>query len=212
VEETVNYIKNLEHTLETLQKRKLDHLRNAFLANQKPPSAASSSVISPDHPVSREAFLADQVGKVLSPLDMPVPLPPPGQQCCSIQTWTSPNVVLSIVGIDAYISVCTPKRSGLITAAAFFLERHGAEALAVQVYSDPLRTMFIMFARVRWYLCMHVHLSYFLDVSNYYVYFHFSDEIQVNEASSSINETQMPADERFKLALGELILWLGSSN
>jgi hypothetical protein len=49
-------------------------------------------------------------------------------------------------------------------------------------------------------------------LSNYYVYFHFSDEIQANEASSSINETQMPADERFKLALGELILWLGSSN
>jgi hypothetical protein len=148
VEETVNYIKNLEHTLETLQKCKLDRIRNAFLANQKPSSAASIAILSPEHPVSREAFLADQVSKVPSPLDMPVPLPPPGQPCYSIQTWTSPNVVLSIVGIDAYISLCTPKRSGLITAAAFFLERHGAEALAVQVYSDPVRTMFIMFARV----------------------------------------------------------------
>lgn len=149
MEETVNYIKSLECTLETLQKRKLDRIRGAFLANQKPSSAASSSVISPDNnSITREAFLADQVGKVPSPLDMAVPLPPPGQKCYTIQTWTSPNVVLSIVGIDAYISVCTPKRSGLITAAAYFLERHGVEALAVQAYSDPLRTMFIMFARV----------------------------------------------------------------
>lgn len=149
MEETVNYIKNLECTLETLQKQKLDRIQSAFLVNQNPSSAASSSsFISSEHPISREAFLSDQVGKVPSPLDMAVPLPPPAQHCYSIQTWTSPNVVLSIVGINAYISVCTPKKPGLITAAAFFLERHSAEALAVQSYSDPLRTMFIMFARV----------------------------------------------------------------
>ncbi|KAF3337679.1 transcription factor bHLH95 [Carex littledalei] len=182
VEETVNYIKNLECTLETLQKRKLDCIQSTLLVNQKPSSAASSSsfISSSEYPISREAFLADQVGKVPSPLDMTVPLPPPAQHCYSIQTWTSPNVVLSIVGINAYISVCTPKKPGLITAAAFFLERHGAEALAVQSYSDPLRTMFIMFARV-------------------------------NEAAG-FDGTAMPADERFKLALGELIIWLGSTN
>ncbi|KAJ3700406.1 hypothetical protein LUZ61_004111 [Rhynchospora tenuis] len=186
VEETVNYIKTLEHTLETLQKQKLDRVRSVFLATQKPSSAASSStsvVVSPEHSVSREAFVADQVSKVPSPLDMVMPLPPPAQQCYNIQTWTSPNVVLSIVGIDACISVCTPKRPGLITATAYFLERHGAEALAVQSYSDSLRTMFIMFARA-------------------------------NEATGCLRETpiSIPADERFKLALGELILWLGSSN
>ncbi|XP_078172788.1 transcription factor bHLH95-like, partial [Carex rostrata] len=115
VEETVNYIKNLECTLETLQKQKLDRIQSAFLVNQNPSSAASSSsFISSEHPISREAFLADQVGKVPSPLDMAVPLPPPAQHCYSIQTWTSPNVVLSIVGINAYISVCTPKKPGLI--------------------------------------------------------------------------------------------------
>ncbi|KAJ4756683.1 basic helix-loop-helix (bHLH) DNA-binding superfamily protein [Rhynchospora pubera] len=184
VEETVNYIKTLEHTLETLQKQKLDRVRNVFLATQKPLSAASSSTsvaISPEHSVSREAFVADQVSRVPSPLDMVMPLSPSTQQCYNIQTWTSPNVVLSIVGIDACISVCTPKRSGLITATAYFLERHGAEALAVQSYSDSLRTMFIMFARA-------------------------------NEATGCFPETPIPADERFKLALGELILWLGSSN
>ncbi|KAJ1696311.1 hypothetical protein LUZ63_004823 [Rhynchospora breviuscula] len=179
VEETVNYIKTLERTLETMQKQKLDRVRNIFLATQKPSSAASSSTsvaISPEHSVSREAFVADQVSRVPPPLDMVMP-----QQCYNIQTWTSPNVVLSIVGIDACISVCTPKRPCLITATAYFLERHGAEALAVQSYSDSLRTMFIMFARA-------------------------------NEATGCFPETPIPADERFKLALGELILWLGSSN
>ena len=36
--------------------------------------------------------------------------------------------------------------------------------------------------------------------------------MQANDGASSSSGTPMPPDERFKLALGEMLLWLGSSN
>ena len=82
-------------------------------------------------------------------------------------------------------------------------------SLAVQSYSDPLRTMFIMFARVCSCLLSLVLFNLFFLFFDLFVNF---DKIQVNEDAGSFYGTAMPADERFKLALGELIIWLGSTN
>ncbi|KAJ3675163.1 hypothetical protein LUZ60_004205 [Juncus effusus] len=168
VEEAVNYIKSLEQTLTNLQKRQVD--------KKKPPSAASSTVDSPDFSSARDVFFTEQTDVVTV-----VPLSPVQKPCFAMQTWTSPNVVLSIAGFDAFINVCAPKRQGLITAAAYFLDKHGAEAVSVQVYSDSQRSMFLMQAHA------------------------------INgEAFHDGNPA--PAEERFKLAMGEFILWLSSSS
>ncbi|XP_078180404.1 transcription factor bHLH95-like [Carex rostrata] len=170
-EETANYIKLLEHECQDLENRKRDRTKSTD-PYQKPQFGAAASTVSPEYCVSREAFLAEQISKIPFQIDA---VTPAQQQCFTMHTSASPNVVLSVAGPDAHVSVCAPKTPGLISAAVHFLEKHDAEVLSVQVCSDMSRTMFVM----------HAHVSR--------------------------SDDSRPAEERFKLAKEELILWLGSS-
>ncbi|KAF3337676.1 transcription factor bHLH95 [Carex littledalei] len=169
-EETANYIKLLEHECQDLEKRKQDRTKSTD-SYQKPQFGAATSAFSSEHGTSREA-LAEQISKFPFQTDA---VTPAQQQCFTMHTTASPNVVLSVAGPDAHVSVCAPKTPGLISAAVHFLEKHDAEVLSVQVCSDMSRTMFVM----------HAHVSR--------------------------SDDSRPAEERFKLAKEELILWLGSS-
>jgi hypothetical protein len=142
-EETAKYIKLLEHKCQDLEKRKQDHTKSTH-PYRKLPSGATSAA-SPDRWISREALLANQLSKI--PLQRNV-ASPAQQQSFAMHTSASPNVVLSVAGPDAHVSVCAPKTAGLISATVHFLEKHGAEVLSVQVCSDTSRTMFIMHAHV----------------------------------------------------------------
>ncbi|KAJ1696309.1 hypothetical protein LUZ63_004821 [Rhynchospora breviuscula] len=148
-EETVNYIKVLEHRCQALEKRKRD-LTESTNPYQNPPSGAASSPVSLEHYMSRNTFLADQRCKITFQPGVPKSA---HQQCFTLQTSASPNVVLNVAGPDAHVSVCAPKTPELISATVYFLEKHGAEVLSVQVCSDMSRTMFVM----------HAHMSGFDD-------------------------------------------------
>ncbi|KAK4341285.1 hypothetical protein RND71_039786 [Anisodus tanguticus] len=90
VDEAVNYIKTLQHTLQKLQRQKLERLHG--MATTMNPSIINSSII------SREAFLADQGSTNISPtLAMP-------HFPTVFQSWTSPNVILNVCGEEAHIS------------------------------------------------------------------------------------------------------------
>ncbi|KAJ4790267.1 hypothetical protein LUZ62_041513 [Rhynchospora pubera] len=148
-EEAVNYIKVLEHKCQALEKRKRD-LAQSTNPYQNAPSGAASSAVSLNHYMSRNAFLADQRCKITFPAAVAKSV---HQQCFTMQTSASPNVVLNVAGPDAHVSVCAPKTPELISATVYFLEKHGAEVLSVQVCSDMSRTMFVM----------HAHMSGFDD-------------------------------------------------
>ncbi|KAJ3700408.1 hypothetical protein LUZ61_004113 [Rhynchospora tenuis] len=144
LEETANYIKVLEHRFQALEKRKQDQTESTN-PYQNLPSGAASSAVSLEHYMSKNAFLADQRSKI--PFQTGVARPA-HQQCFTMQTSASPNVVLSVAGPDAHVSVCAPKTPELISATVYFLEKNGAEVLSVQVCSDMSRTMFIMHAHM----------------------------------------------------------------
>ncbi|XP_059289184.1 transcription factor bHLH95-like [Lycium ferocissimum] len=132
VDEAVNYIKTLQHTLKKLQRQKLERLHG--MATTMNPSIISSSII------SREAFLADQGSTNNATLSMPH-LP------AFFQTWSSPNVILNVCGDEAHISVCCPKKTGLLSTICYVLEKHKIEVVSAQISSNQNRCMYIIQAR-----------------------------------------------------------------
>ncbi|OVA15845.1 Myc-type [Macleaya cordata] len=183
VDEAVNYIKTLQHSLQKLQKQRLEMLRGAPLTSTTidyEPSVVVAST-APTFNSSREAFLADQgssrnnsvMTNMNSPNSLSIPCIP-----ASFQTWSSPNVVLSVNGDDAQISVCAPKKPGLLSTVCYVLEKHKLEVVTAHVSSDCYRSMFMI----------HAHASGACD--------------QFPEA--------LPVEEIYKLAVGEMIFWLSS--
>nr|GMD71219.1 transcription factor bHLH95-like [Ipomoea batatas] len=138
VDEVVNYIKTLQQTLQKLQTRKLEIL-HGFNSNNPSPSIFGSQKLNAEL-TTREGFLADHhqgssgalasfIGSSSAP-----PQPP------AFQTWTSPNVILNVCGDDAQISLCCPKKPGLLQAICFVLEKHKIEVVSAQVSSNHHRT------------------------------------------------------------------------
>ncbi|CAK9174797.1 unnamed protein product [Ilex paraguariensis] len=142
VDEAVNYIKILQHRLQKLQKQKLERLQGVTSLNYDP-SIITPQKIATD---SREAFLADQgsssnlfITARNSSNSRLIPRFP-----TIFQTWTSPNVILNVCGEDAHISVCSPKKPGLLSTICYVLDKHKLEVVSAHVSSDQTRSMFMI--------------------------------------------------------------------
>lgn len=161
MDEAINYIKTLHHTLQKLQRQKLERLQGAatFGFDQLQPSIITSQKPSYN---SREAFLADQgssnnlaiaatsSSNSLSLLQFPV----------IFQTWTSSNVVLNICGDEAQISVCSPKRPGLLAAICYVLEKHKIEVVSAHITSDCNQSIYMIQAHVSACMCYYNLLDF----------------------------------------------------
>ncbi|GAV86333.1 HLH domain-containing protein, partial [Cephalotus follicularis] len=138
VDEAVNYIKTLQHTLQKLQKQKLERLQGATQPSIFTPPKLPFN--------SREAFLADQ-GSSSSNLAINANLSV-SQYPVLFQTWTASNVILNTCGDEAQISVCSPKNPCLLTTVCHILEKHNIEVISAHVSSDCNRSMYMIQARV----------------------------------------------------------------
>nr|WIE96112.1 basic helix-loop-helix transcription factor [Loropetalum chinense var. rubrum] len=148
VDEAVNYIKTLQHTLQKLQKQKLERLQGAATINYDP-----SSIITPQKPAysSREAFLADQGSSsnlAITPANSSNNALSLSRFPIVFQTWSSQNVILNICGNEAQISVCSPKKPGLLSSICFVLEKHKLEVVSAHISSDYNRSMYMIQARL----------------------------------------------------------------
>ncbi|XP_074574662.1 transcription factor bHLH95 [Curcuma longa] len=181
VDEAVKHIKALQQKLEKLQKQKLEHLHGERRPPPPPhPPAASGSDQTASTAVSREAFLAEQ-GKSYFPINSPSPATGAAAQFTSqsLQTWSSPNVVLSVSGDDAFICISAPKKPGLLSTVVAVMEKHKLDLLSASVSADFFRTMIMIHARA-------------------------------SDAGGQLPETLMN-EEIYKLAVGEMIIWLSTS-
>ncbi|XP_040364571.1 transcription factor bHLH95 [Rosa chinensis] len=148
VDEAVRYIKSLEHTLQTAQKQRLTKLR----------SSASTSITSKtearsDAGVTRKAFLADHFqeeedrpSKKLACGNNPSPTSLDSQQASCFKTWFSPNIVVNICGNEAHVSVCSPRRPGLLSTVFYILEKHKLDVISAHISSDQHRCMYMIHA------------------------------------------------------------------
>nr|WKE35174.1 basic helix-loop-helix family protein [Rosa persica] len=149
VDEAVRYIKSLEHTLQTAQKQRLAKLRSSASS-----SIASKTEARSDTGVTRKAFLADHhfqeekdrpsnqlaLGNNSSPTSLD------SQQASCFKTWFSPNIVLNVCGNEAHISVCTPRRPGLLSTVFYVLEKHKLDVISAHISSDQHRCMYMIHA------------------------------------------------------------------
>ncbi|KAL6956504.1 hypothetical protein U1Q18_043157 [Sarracenia purpurea var. burkii] len=183
VDEAVNYIKSLQHTLQKLQRQKLERLHGAASLNYGPSSSITQQKLTMTD--SMEAFMADQV----SSSNFAAINAPPSRTSSSataaaarfppeFQTWTSQNVILNVCGDQAQISVCSPKKPGLFAAVCCVLEKHRIEVVCAHVSSDQNRTTFMIQAHAR---------------------------IGADELPEAF-----PVEELYKQAAGEIMLWVSS--
>ncbi|XP_078435038.1 transcription factor bHLH95-like [Wolffia australiana] len=134
VEEAIRMIRNLEASLKKLQNQITEKTRGVVLDSSLP--------IMTSRALSREAFMADH-GKIIpsaSSSDLHF------SQC--FQTWSSPNVVVSVTGADAHISICAVTRPGLISAIIYSLEKHKLDVLSAHFFCDYFRSMIMIHAQV----------------------------------------------------------------
>ncbi|TVU29789.1 hypothetical protein EJB05_21376, partial [Eragrostis curvula] len=154
VGEAINFIRLLQGTVAQLEKRKQERALARHVAAAAA-AAASSSAAPPIAALGRAA---------LPPSDLPQGwswLPKRQQQPASaaaaaaapapparFQTWSGMNVVLSVANDDAYISVCSPRRPGVLLLVFSVLAKHRIDVVTAQVASDAGRSMFSIHTRV----------------------------------------------------------------
>ncbi|XP_028781133.1 transcription factor bHLH95-like [Neltuma alba] len=134
VDETLNYIRNLEETLKDLETKKKERLQSSVGSNVGNPSGTS-----------REAFIAEQVA---SSSPTPSPPSPHNNNSVGFQTWTSPNVVVNICGQDAQFSVCSYKNRCLFSSICCVLEKYKIEVLSSHISCDNSRRFYMFQAQV----------------------------------------------------------------
>ena len=152
--EAIHYIKSLEGTLTELEKRK----REMLLARGKGVAAAnggmSTSVAPP--PVVLPAGGIWQAGAAPAPPVTVAAVTAAPTMPVGLQTWSGPNVVLSLSGSDACINVCVARRPGILTMVMAVLEKHNIEVVTSGISSDNARSMFTIHARVSKTLALHL--------------------------------------------------------
>ncbi|XP_062217709.1 transcription factor bHLH95-like [Phragmites australis] len=151
VSEAIGYIRVLEDTVVKLEKRKLEleFARQAAAAATAEDGATSS--LAPQHAAQGGAMSSvvshgSDWQQQQQPVAASVPLPATAVTVAPVgfHTWSGSNVVLSVSGDDANISVCAPRRPGVLTLVLSVLEKHRIDVIATQVASNGVRSMFII--------------------------------------------------------------------
>lgn len=143
----IDHIKSLEVTLANLEKRKQE-MKLARGRRGPADAGASSSVAPPPAPAApTQAVLPVGAHGGMPPAAAAVTAAP-ALAPVGLQTWSGPNVVLTVSGDDAYVNVCTARRQGVMTMVAAVLEKHCIDVVTSEVASDDSRSMLMIHARV----------------------------------------------------------------
>ncbi|KAF7078057.1 hypothetical protein CFC21_082536 [Triticum aestivum] len=154
VMEAIHYIKSLEGTVSELEKQKLER---DFAAGGKLAAAANdgvSSSVAAAMPMGMATPVTGlsgggiwQTGAAQAPsmalgavTVAPAPVP--------LQTWSGPNVVLSLSGNYAYIHMSVARRPGVLTMVTAVLEKHGIDVVTTGISSDRSQCMYTIQARI----------------------------------------------------------------
>lgn len=206
VDEAVRYIKSLEHTLQTAQNQRLHKLRGSTCSSMTSKTEASTDV----GVTRREAHFQeeDRPSKKLAAVRNTLNF----QQASCFKTWFSPNVVMNMCGDEAHISVCSPRRPGLLSTVFYILEKHKLDVISAHISSDQHRCMYMIHAhyvsvRISCLICKQgKNLLHYL-VPNYV----FICNDQAGGGACDNLPGELSVEDTFKLAAGEMNLCLLSS-
>ncbi|TVT98239.1 hypothetical protein EJB05_56458, partial [Eragrostis curvula] len=146
VGKAIECIKTLECTIQRLENLKMERLRAQRL------NAGSSAAATPlmhqgtTTTLSRESTLADMVQNRNAQQAMA--RSSPGPLLGPIQSWSSPNIALTITGNDGFIIMCMPRQQGVLTKALYILEQCHIDVLTTNILSDANWTMIHIHGRI----------------------------------------------------------------
>ncbi|OQU85093.1 transcription factor bHLH95 [Sorghum bicolor] len=139
--EAIKYIRALEEKAAMLGKQVL----------ARPPPAAARGEASSSSSSSLTAAMMPDVPRgwggvpAVPPAGPAVPASPP-LRC---NTWTWPNVALTVANENACISVCVPRRANnTLSMLMSVLDNHGIDVITSQISSDRARDMFMIYGHV----------------------------------------------------------------
>ncbi|TKW39636.1 hypothetical protein SEVIR_1G192500v4 [Setaria viridis] len=149
VGETIHFIKALEKTKVQLEKQKQEQA----LARQAAAQAMSS--LSVMQTAQGMAAMSNGWGPV--PQQQPLAAvaaaaPPPPLAAATgpagFQTWSAPNVVLSISDEKAVINLCLPRHPRMLTLVMSVLNKHGIDVITAHVAAEGARSMITIYTSV----------------------------------------------------------------
>ncbi|KAF0893833.1 hypothetical protein E2562_029715 [Oryza meyeriana var. granulata] len=159
VGEAIGYIKTLEDVVQKLETLKMERMRAqqwaaAGEASSQAPRHAAAVAVVPAPVVNaqqqqEEAAAAGGVAPGGSGGSGPAgavtaAAPPP-----ALQTWSAPNITLTMAGVDAFINMCLPRQKASFTTVAFVLEKHQIDVVTSTISADQDKSLF----------SVHVHLN-----------------------------------------------------
>nr|ABK22833.1 unknown [Picea sitchensis] len=165
VEEAISYIKTLQQSLHVLENQRLDKARAAstlefelsstFHEMQQQHHVSTATMRSASeapafyHPLTAECSASSGFEPWISrQYSRTISTGSPAIDHCFFQTWSSPNVVLSVCGDDAHMMICSsPPKQGLLTTIFYTLEKHKVDVVTAHISSDSCRSMYMIHAQ-----------------------------------------------------------------
>ncbi|KAM6540763.1 hypothetical protein CsatB_005210 [Cannabis sativa] len=146
VDEAVNYIRNLQQTLDKLEKQKLEKVQATHNTFHDQPPSSSSSIMN----ILNNNNNNNNIPQLPKLVYLPANNNNPSSNNNNVvfHTWISPNVVLNLCGEEAHINVCSPKKAGLFTSICHVLDKYKISIISAQISSHSIRNMFMIHARV----------------------------------------------------------------
>ncbi|GJN27525.1 hypothetical protein PR202_gb15555 [Eleusine coracana subsp. coracana] len=148
VGEAVDYIKTLEGTVHMLEKLKMErmHTQQFGASSSIVASAPPSMCHGTPTPQPRETNLANMVNNwsVQHAVEAGSTASPPAL----LQTWSAPNITLSVGGNEAFIGVRTSRQPCVLTKVLSVLEKHCIDIVTMSISSHQNQSMFNIHARI----------------------------------------------------------------
>ncbi|KAG2409192.1 Transcription factor bHLH19 Basic helix-loop-helix protein [Vigna angularis] len=125
VDEAVSYIKNLERTLEKLEKQKEERVRcGPTFWNESSPSMFTAQGLSSNYGFSN-AIMGTSSNALLFPAQQ--------QPVAFDKTWASSNMVLNVCGDEAQFCICAAHKPGLVSTIVFVLDKYKIELVYAHI-------------------------------------------------------------------------------
>ncbi|XP_020236605.1 transcription factor bHLH95 [Cajanus cajan] len=123
VDEAVSYIKNLQQTLEKLEKQKQERVQYVSTFG-----CDSSMFVTHQGSSNNPNAMMGTSNSALS-------FPGQQQPIAFEKTWAASNIVLNICGDEAQFTICAARKPGLLTSIAFVLDKYKIEVICANISS-----------------------------------------------------------------------------
>lgn len=120
----MSYIKNLERTLEKLQKQKEEKVRCGY---ESSPSMFTAQGLSSNYDFSN-AIMGTSSNALLFPAQQQQQPP-----VAFDKTWASSNMVLNVCGDEAQFCICAAHKPGLVSTIVFVLDKYKIELVYAHI-------------------------------------------------------------------------------